>query len=1400
MQKILTRYLLACLFLWHPLVSAAANGDINFTNITVKEGLPSNAIYAILKDKFGLMWFGTSNGLCKFDGTNFVIYRHVQGKKYTLPGNEVLCLYEDRSGKIWIGTGAGGLSYYDRMKDAIIPYTGDGSWPELPHISPRAITQDHLGNLWVGTYGDLRTINPQSGKITPVHLSGYIKGDEKTKAGNKFVALSLLEDSKNRIWIGTNNGLYRYDPRDGKTTRFINDPHVEGSISDNVVKSLLQDRNGEIWAATLSGLNRLLPGDHFEVFRHEADSPGSLSSDALFAMQMDPDGKLWIGTENGINIMDLRSKSFHILQPDPRNVFSLKSQSIRSVFIDPKGIYWIGTFGGGLAKYDKNLPLFNLKHSDPFDRSGLGSSLVDAFAEYNENAVFVATDGAGIQLFNRQSGLFTNLGIKSRLRSPRTGLTVWPLYIDHTRVLWAGTYHDGLFRIDPRSGNYEQFVADKVTGALNSNDITSIVEDEHAKIWIGTLGGGVSIYDQLSHRFTPFVQEFRHRLPLNDFISCIIKSPSGKIWIASSGTGVAVFDPATQSIRHYTKAQNRLPDDVVDNLFFDSDGVLWLSTQSGMCSLDEKTQRVTTYTEKDGLADGMVKSIVEDKAGLLWISTAHGISSFDKHTGKFQNFDSENGVQQGDFTAGAGLRLANGEIYFGGRDGFNYFNPVNVQHQSNSGPVLFTDLKVSNESVVPGEDAPIKEQIGVSREINLKYGLNFSISYVAVNFTTPFQNQFAYKLAGFDKDWNYVHKGKIANYTNIDPGTYTFEVKTSNDGEHWITPPTIIRVTVQPPFWRTGYAYAFYIVMAGSILYLLRRRGIQKIRHEFEVQREKSEFRQLLERERREAEQMHGLDLLKIKFLTDLSHEFRTPISLIMAPVDKLLQRRSVGEDVDDIRMINRNARRLLNMVNQLLDFRKMEEQELHLNMTIGEIISFIREAGDSFRDVAVKKQITFTIKAHCPFWWVNFDHNKLERIIFNLLSNAFKFTPAGGEVKLTMEMIEIPDAISHLIITVSDTGVGIPKKDLAKIFDRFFQHQTNTILNQGTGIGLSITKEFIEMHGGNIHVESKVGVGTSFVIDLPLPTYIEEVSAETPANYPLTESDAFSAEQFMHAVREEDHLQLNGEPNGSPEKNTTILLVEDNDEFRTYLAQHLRKYYQIVEAADGKQGWQKTLNAHPQLVVSDINMPVMTGIELSKKIKEDKRTCHIPVILLTAMAGEEDQLKGLKSGANDYLSKPFNFQILHTRIGNLLNLNKSVKDTYSKQIQLEGNDIVTESGNLKLLNSILKYIEDKLSDPNMSVEDLSKHVGMSRGSLYYKLIELTGLSPIEYIRTVKLEKAATLMETSELNVTQIAYITGFGTPSYFTRMFKNKYGVVPSEYLNAKRIPPKPIIYPTVQ
>lgn len=417
------------------------------------------------------------------------------------------------------------------------------------------------------------------------------------------------------------------------------------------------------------------------------------------------------------------TESFQLLQPDPRSAFSLKSKSIRSVFIDAAGIYWVGTYGGGLAKYNKNLALFNLKQSNPFDVSGLKSPIITSFAEADDGLVFVGTDGAGIVVFNRKTGLFKSFNISSRLHQPGSGITILRLFIDHSGFLWAGTYNDGLFRIDRRNGQYEQFTAGTDVNGLNNNNVTAIAEDGTGNLWLGTLGGGVNVFNFKTHSFTHFnntsvSSQFNKLLPLNKFINSIVKSPGGDMWIASAGTGVAVFKPLTNSIIHYTKAKNALPDDGVASLFFDRDGLLWLSTDGGMCSLDEKSQKVTSYTEKDGLANGMVKEILEDKSGILWISTDRGISSFNKNTRKFRNFDAENGVQQGSFSIGAAMRANNGDIYFGGRDGFNFFNPSALPQNYSPGQVLLTDLKVSNESVIPGEDAPINQQIAVSKELS----------------------------------------------------------------------------------------------------------------------------------------------------------------------------------------------------------------------------------------------------------------------------------------------------------------------------------------------------------------------------------------------------------------------------------------------------------------------------------------------------------------------------------------------------------------------------------------------------------------------------------------------------------------------------------------------------------
>jgi signal transduction histidine kinase/ligand-binding sensor domain-containing protein/DNA-binding response OmpR family regulator len=1370
-----------CFFLFPLLLLCSqitwAQREFNFTSLTTKNGLSANTVNVILQDHNGLIWFGTSDGLNKFDGTNVTIYSHNEQDSTSLPANEVVSLLEDKAGKLWVGTSGGGLAYYDQQSNSFVNYKGDRTIKKNQSVTARSFYEDHEGNLWIGNYGGFRIVDSKRSKVAYIDISRLVANPLNT-----LVVLSFFEDRAHRMWIGTNAGVLLYDRKKNRFTHFEHADNDPASLSGNEVRAIAQDATGRLFFGTNNGLNMLMPdGGKFQVFKHSDSQPTSILSDYIYAVVAAPGGKLWIGTEEGLNIFDCRSLTNESIKPDRRKSYSLTNKSVRSIYLAKKGIIWIGTYQGGVNKYDPNLALFNLKRSSPFDPKGLSSSVVTSFAEYKQGGIFVGTDGGGLHFFDRNTGLFDHYDIKSKINHSGNPLSIMTLELDANKKLWIGTYQNGLFMFDPATGGYKQYVADGTDRGLSQNDIFCVKQDSKGLIWIGTNGHGVDILDPRTQTFVNYSNRPSKnglKMPLNGFMRVIAEDKKGDIWLGSAGSGIAVFNPADQRFTVYNKLNSQLSNDAVLSILHDRSGTTLVGTNSGGLNIfDPRTQKFNRISEADGLANGVIYKIVEDTDGLIWISTDKGISSIDLKTKKIKNFGRPNGVQDSPFILGSGMCASNGELYFGGQDGFNYFTPSTLPVNNVIPPVLLTDLKVANNIVIPGKNSPIAEQISTAKDIYLDYGQNFSISYVALNYTAPQQNQYAYKLSGFDADWNNVGKEKTAYYTNLDPGQYTFQVRASNNEGVWSNNSTTIIIHVRPPIWRTVYAYLLYILIVGLLLFYIRHRGIQKIKNRLAIEQEKINARKLIEQQRREADYVHELDLQKIKFLTNLSHEFRTPISLMLAPADKLLSTQKDVAITGQVKMIHRNARRLLNLVNQLLDFRKMEEQELQLSLTQGDLIGFIKEAAESFHDISDRKKIALSVAGTAPYLPALFDHDKIERIIFNLLSNAFKFTNEGGEIKVTMSVIhnDTQDPLT-LYITISDTGIGINPATQEHIFERFFMENKSTaILNQGSGIGLSITREFVQLHGGEITVESEPGKGTIFKIKLPV------IGATMP---------------FSDEIKERSDFDTNGLEDSTAAKNTaasnekmaTLLLVEDNVEFRYHLKDSLQNYYQIIEASDGKEGWQKALAGHPQLIVSDIGMPHMNGIELSQKIKGDKRTNHIPIILLTASNAEEDHLKGLESGANDYLTKPFNFDILNTKIKNLLLYNRSLKDAYSKQIQVTGKEIEIESSDAKLLNTIVQHIDAKLNDAELSVEELSKHVGMSRGSLYHKLLELTGLTPIEYIRSVKLERAAALLEKSDYNVAQIAYMTGFGTPSYFSRMFKNKYAVLPSEYISANR------------
>lgn len=1333
---------------------------LNFINFSSKDGLSSNYVNALLKDRYGYMWFGTDDGLNKFNGNNFKVYKNQSGDSTSIAGNIIMALCEDQSGNLWIGTNQS-LSLYNRRKDAFINYDHVVGGPT------RALCTDHLGNIWAGSYSGLYMFNPRTGAVKHYESNPVKAGQIKSNT-----VITVFEDSRKRLWVGTGEGLHLYAREKDSFILYQHSDIDPSSIGGNSIRTITEDKDGRLWVGTNAGVSKLTSNETgFENYSYNKEDANSISCNSVRVIAPDKKGKLWIGTEDGLNIMDVSSGKMVRISEDPRNNYSFKGKSIRSIFIDDNGIFWVGTIHGGVNKYDQNLAFFNLRHSNALDPAGLNSPIVTSFVEAPSGDIYIGTDGGGLNLYRRKTGLFEHPklgGIENK------SLTILAMEsVGHE--IWIGTYQQGLYVVNTKSGAVKHYTQGNGPGGLQHNEIFCIKKDSKGNVWMGNNGEGVDVFNNQSRTFNKFRKSgagVNGKLPLNGFIRAIEEDDAGNIWIGSYGSGIAIYNPANNKFRALNRANSNLPSDNILSIYKDKNGTIWLGTfGAGLCMFDERNHKFVSYSESKGLANGVIYKILEDNSGKLWVSTNKGLSSFDPKKKKFKNYSYQNGLQRSPFAFGAGIKTSQGELFFGGLDGFNFFDPALLHCNKNIPSLVFTDLKIAHRSVIPGDDAAIKENISTAREIRLSYKQNFSLDFIALNYTSPQESRYSYKLDGFDNDWNEVGAAHTAVYTNLDPGEYVFRVKARSDDGMWSTPEKTIKVYVKPPFWLTTYAYVFYVMAICFMIALIRYQGIRRIKNKFALEQERIQVRQIIEQERREAERQHEFDQLKIKFLTNLSHEFRTPVSLIVGPVEKILQREADAEKKNELNLVQRNARRLLNLVNQLLDFRKLEENELKLNPTEGDLVSFVKDVADSFKDIFEHKHIHFTFLSSLNRFYTSFDRDKIERILFNILSNAFKFT--GNEGKICLNIIKEDD--SDLKIIISDTGIGMTPDVMRKIFDRFFQGDVHTsILNQGSGIGLSITKDFVQLHGGTINVQSEPENGSTFTIALPCK--------EIPK--PFDEMDTIPAVVINNELTE---LQQQNEILPEHEK-PTVLIIEDNDDFRNYLKDNLRPYYRIVEAANGKEGWQKALSAHPKIIVSDISMPGIDGITLSRKIRSDKRTSHIPIILLTALTGNTNQIRGLQTGANDYLTKPFDFGILNIKIKNLLALNDDLKNTYSRQIKVVPSGVEVQNQDEKLLLKITRYIETNIDSPNLNVEELSKHVFMSRGSLYSKIVNLTGETPVEFIRSIRLNKAVALLENSNMKIAEVGYAVGFSTPNYFARAFKAKYKTSPSEFISLKK------------
>jgi signal transduction histidine kinase/DNA-binding response OmpR family regulator/sugar lactone lactonase YvrE len=1103
-----------------------------------------------------------------------------------------------------------------------------------------------------------------------------------------------------------------------------------------------------------------------------------LNNNIVVSVVQDNKGRIWISTDHGgLNILDKSNRSIQYVLNNADDNKSLGQNSITVTYKDNVGIIWIGTFKKGISYYHENIIKFPLVRYLPSNPKSVIYNDINRFVEDVNGNLWIGTNGGGLIYYNRQNGKFTHFMHDPSNSNSLSNDVIVNMYMDSERKLWIGTYFGGLdcfdgktfihFRNDP--SNHE---------SITENRVWEIYEDSSKNLWIGTLAGGLDRYDRAKKKFFHYRSGQPNSIHSN-YISAITSDKAGNLWIGTA-YGIDVLDKSSGKFIHYiNNPQNSksLSNDNVISLQEDSYGRMWIGTRDGLNVFDQKTKTFRQFRVEHGLSDNTILNILEDDSKNLWVSTPNGLTNITviEKNGivslQCKNYDEKDGLQGRAFNENAALKTRKGELVFGGPNGFNIFHPRNIVPEKNIAPTVLTDFQIFNKSIVVGDKlnnrVVLPEAVTETDKIVLKYSENvFSIEFAALNFSSAERNKYAYMLEGFNNDWLYTDgTERKVTYTNLDPGEYLFKVKSSNNEGIWNEQAATIQISILPPFWRTPWAFILYGLGIAGALYIARRITVERARMRFQI-----------EQQRKEAERMHAIDMMKIKFFTNVSHEFRTPLSLILSPLDKILKHCTDADLKKQLFMIHRNAKRLLNLVNQLLDFRKMEVQEFKANLTIGDIIAFIKDTSFSFSDISEKKNISFSYASELNSLEVYFDKDKLEKILFNLLSNAFKYTPSHGSVSVFVGFIESRNEFSEdmLLLEVRDTGIGIPEDKQEKIFERFFQNEVpESMLNQGTGIGLAITKEFVKVLNGTITVQSEPEKGTSFKVTLPVKKAGDAVSTLS------TEAVILAEQNNQIPILEENGNYLH--------KKTTILLVEDNEDFRFYLKDNLSQNFNVVEAVNGKDAWEKIKETLPDLVVSDIMMPFTNGIELSRKIKTDTLTSHIPVILLTAMAAEEMQIEGYKIGINDYITKPFNFEILLYRIKNILLQQKQLRKHFQKQIEINPSEITITPVDEQFMKQALEIVERNISNTNFSVEDLSRELYMSRVSLYKKLLSLTGKSPLEFIRVMRLKRGAQLLEKSQMSVAQIAYEVGFNNPKNFTKYFKEEFNVLPSQYQNQK-------------
>lgn len=1396
-----------CLSLYLPMIFFGQNTDLKFEHFIDEKGFTQHSVMKVIQDVDGYIWIGTLNGLYKYNGQAFTVYRHEINNPNSLVSNSIYELELDADGNILIGTGKG-LSKYNRVTETFITY------PKILQNSRiTAICPLKNGDLWVGTLHSGLYHFKSDDVLGEKPLHYLHKPNQDTSIASNQIH-SIVKDKFGNIWVGTLEGLNRVIVTNG-ITEFVHFNSVKESI-----KMLFVDSQGTLWISTLG--HRLLKVKHpekfikantihFQEYLFNMGKSDTEESGGLIAIFENKDGNLFFGIHGfGLYYFNTTTCKYEEYVHDPTRPESISSNNIESILIDKTDVLWVGTEGGGLNKCDLKQKSINHFEHNILSENSLSNSSINAIVKDSKNAFWIATQdglnhikfkGKGYEdpVFER---FYFNTDQKNvRLKSQEY---TWSLLEDSEGDYWVGGT-EGVLQMKKNSKTNS--ISFESTD-FKMLEVISIIEDNNGVLWFGSLIDGLMKWPKKKKPNGAFdFSNGIHYEPDKDDkytisareISCLYQDSNGNIWVGTLQGGLNLVVPNKEeegkdqfvSFQHDSDNPNSLSYNSVFSILEGKSGEFWIGTYGGglnkmILSPEGNSDPIFKhYTEEDGLVNNAIYGIVEDDNGLLWISTDNGISSFNPETEAFKNFKKEDGLQGNNFRMGAYFKNDDGYLFFGGHNGLNVFHPKDLKENDILALAKFTGFKIKNELVGVGReyngrvilDKSLSE---VSKPIKLKHHENtITFEFSALHYAAPEKNQYKYMLEGFNKDWITSKGSNFAHYTNLSPGNYTFKVKASNNDGLWNETPTSIGLTINPPFWQTWWAYMLYVILTLILLWSIQSyfNLRSKQRASLQVQKE-----------------IEHVNKLKLQFFTNISHEFKTPITLILNPIEELLE--SFGENFSvqsKLKVVQRNANSLLRLVHQLMEFRRIEVGETKLGATKSNIVNFIKEITYSFQAPAKKRGINLSFESSLNTIEVWFDWDKLEKILNNIIYNALKFTSSGGDIKVKVNKSKIHEELQitkramsteFVVIEVEDDGVGIDKEQLKYVFQRFYQvNQTKRGAQKGSGIGLAITKDLVDLHHGEIMVDSEKGKGTTFRIKLPvgkahlLPEEILEVQQVEAIDEEVIDIEMLAIEETKQS--EADEKEFKGE--------NTILVVDDNEDIRTLVSEGLSENYRILEAEHGKEALNIALKEIPDLVITDVLMPEMDGIEFTHEIKTNVRTSHIPIIMLTALNSVEHRIEGIESGADAYIPKPFKMKLLSVRVNKLIASRDLMRRRFQTEKELTPEHVTLNSIDEEFLKQIMSHMEDNMGNENYWVDELASDMNTSRSTFFRKLKKLTGQAPNDFMRIVRLKRAVQLLEQNELTIAQVSYLVGFSHPNYFGKCFRKFFGDTPTNYIKSK-------------